>query len=112
MDKKQFVYNLFAIFVLIGLALVITYFATPIRQTITFSQKMVAGASTENIPLEVKLPKDLSKDVAAQTDSFKEKALQIEVGEILTFLGRTGKIIQDIKSIPDTIEKTTKQFTQ
>ncbi len=112
MDKKQFVYNLFAVFVLIGLAFVITKFATPIRQTVTFSQKMVAGASTEKIPLDVELPNDLSKDVATQTDTLKEKALQIEVGEIITFLGRTGKIIQDIQSIPDTIEKTTKQFTQ
>lgn len=111
MDKKQFIYNIFAVFLLVGVALIFTYFSKPIRQTVTLSQKLVAGASTEKVPMDVKLPSELSKDLKSHSETLKNQLLQVELGDVINYLGRTGKIIQDVRSIPQNITEFVENVT-
>lgn len=111
MNKRQFLLNFFAVMILVVLAFVLTRFANPIRSTIQKSQQMVAGANTENIPLDVVLPKELSKDAVSHVEKIKENVLQVQLGEIIEFVSRTGKITQDIRALPGVIEETIQNIT-
>ena len=107
MGRRQFFINIFAIAVLFLAAFLFTSFSEPIRKNIHLSQKAVAGASTDNkVNLKAELPEALVKDAGNHASDLKERVLKIELGVAVEFVGKSGKIVQDIQQIPIVLEQT------
>lgn len=105
MERKQFVYNIFAVFLLFGIAYAVTQAALPIRQVVTTSQKIVAGASTQQISEELVLPQELTSDLSEKAEGVKKSLLEIQLSHVIGFISQAGKIIQDVKSLQPELEK-------
>lgn len=63
--------------------------------------KMVAGAKTQKTAeLEKeKFTQSLTSDAEKQLASAKDQMLEVKLGQIVSFFGRAGKIVQDIHSV-------------
>lgn len=107
MPKITLLFNLFVILLILGLVYVVTLYGKPIRSMIQTTKTAVAGVSTSTSreDLQNTLPHDLQADVKTNVAQVKENVAAVSLGEIFSFFQRTGKIIDDLHSLQNTVKE-------
>ena len=104
--------NIGIILVIIVLVYIVTVYSSPLRDSIMSTKEAVAGVSTSDESLSQSLPGELQEDINTKVDDVKEQALSIKVGEIFSFVGRAGKIIDDIHVLQEEVKEKVKENTK
>lgn len=108
--KLRILLNLGGLFLLFGFVYLLTLFAEPIRNIVNSPKMLVAGATdiaTER-DMKGKFAEQLATDAKEQMTKTKDSLLNIKLGEIITFVGRGQKIVEDIRHASKEIQSIIK----
>lgn len=105
MGKKQLIINFLILAFLFIVVYVVTQNATLIRQIFKKPQELVAGAQIKDPQGKDDLPKKLREDASSQLKAMKEGALDLTLGQVVTFVGKGGKVLEDVKNLQQTINE-------
>lgn len=98
--------NIFLIVVLVGIVLMVSHFAEPVKNMalgmINVQDENVLGASSQRAQ---EITGKVGEDFAKQAEAAKEQFLNIKFGDVLSILLRAQQIPQDISSIHEFVKE-------
>lgn len=106
MNKFRIGLNIVFLGVLFLALYLITLFAKPIRGFVNMPRALVAGVSDSIVKdtAQDAFPQNLAEDTKQQLEAVKEDALHIRVGQIIEFVGRSQKIVNDLQRTKERVE--------
>lgn len=104
--------NISIVLVVIGLIYVGTVYSSPLRDSIMKTKEAVAGMNTSEEFRTQSLPDELQDDINMKVGNAKERVLDIKVGEIFSFFGRAGKIIDDVHVLQEEVKEKVQENTK
>lgn len=99
----RFALNVLIIIFLLAILYIATVHAPQIRRVLSSPAQMVAGAKTENsaeIEKE-KFVQSLASDSKEQLTHTRDQIFNVRIGQIVEFIGRAGKIVQDVHHVEE-----------
>jgi hypothetical protein len=107
MNNKQFLINIFIIFILTGLVIFLTTYTPVIHDTLQMPYKLVAGAQSVSFEEEkIKMQEKIMQDINKQLTSLGDYTMNLTLKEIISIMSRTGKIADDLQRLQRLFEES------